>query len=114
MAAGHHEHVGRVVYHLIERDQRKTPSHEFNDWPQPGHRRANSKTGKTVFTDRRVDDSSRSEAFEQTLAHLVGAVILRDFLAHEENIRVTLELLSERLVQRLAIRDLPHDFSPLE
>src|SRR5262249_10929269 len=76
LTARHHEHVRRVVHDLIERDERKTPGHELNDRPQTGHGRADAQTGESVFANRRVDDSFRSEAFKQSLADFVSTVIL--------------------------------------
>src|SRR2546423_13121375 len=114
LAARHHEHVGRVVHDLVEGNKRKAPGHELDDRPKPGHGRADAKAGKTVFADRRIDDSSRSETFEQTLAHFVSALIFRDFLAHQKNIRVARQLFGKRFVESLTISDLPHDLSPLK
>ena len=34
LPARHREHVRRVVHHLIERDERKTEGHEFDDRTQ--------------------------------------------------------------------------------
>src|SRR3712207_4198465 len=50
----------------------------------------------------------RTKAIEQALAHFIGAVVLRDFLPHEEDVRVALQLLSKRFLERLAICDLAH------
>ena len=108
LAARHREHVGRVVHHLIERDERKTEGHEFDDRPQPDHGGADAHAGKTIFADRRVDDALRAEAFEQALADFVGAVVFGDFFAHQENVRIALQFFRERFVQRLAISDLAH------
>ena len=44
--------------------------------------------------------------------HLVGAVVARDLLAHQEDVGVALHLLGERLVQRLAVRNLSHRSCP--
>ena len=64
LAARHHEHVGRVVDHLVERDERKAKRHELNDRPQADHRRANAESGKTILADRRVDNAFGTEAFK--------------------------------------------------
>ena len=55
--------------------------------------------GKSVFADRRVDDSLRPETFEQALAYLVGAVVLRHFFAHEKDVRIAFQFFRKRLVQ---------------
>ena len=67
--------------------------------------------GETVLADRRIDDAPFAKAIEQTLAHFVGAVVLRHFLAHEEDVRVALQFFRERFVQRLAIGNLSHAFA---
>src|ERR1700739_3470149 len=82
LPARHHEHVGCVVYDLIERHQRKAPGHELDDRSKPGHGGADSKPSESVFADRRVNDALRSEAFEQTLTDLVSTMIFGHFFAH--------------------------------
>src|SRR5690349_10088178 len=110
LAPRHHEHVGRIVYNLIEGDQRETKRHEFDDGSQSSHGRADSKTGESVFADWRIDNSLGSEAFQQSLADFVSAVIFRHLFAHQKNIRIALELFSERFIQGLTVSDFPHDF----
>src|ERR1700736_5706735 len=112
LPARHHEHVGRVVHDLVERDQRKTPGHELDNRTEAGHGRANPEACETIFADGRVDDSFRAEALEQTLAHFISPMVLGDFLAHQENIWVALQLFSERFIQRLTISDFPHCAPP--
>jgi len=41
-------------------------------------------TGKTHFGDRRIDHALVAEFFKQSLADLISALILRDFLAHSK------------------------------
>src|SRR5216684_428168 len=67
LSTRHREHVRRVVYDLIESDERKTERHELDNRPQSNHGRAHSEPGEAVFTDRRIDDAFRAKAFEQTL-----------------------------------------------
>ena len=112
LAARHREHVRRVVHDLVEGDEGKTEGHEFDDRPQPDHRGADAQAGKTIFTDRRVDDPLRSETFEQALAHFIGAVVFGDFLAHQEDIRIALQFFGERFVERLAISNFSHALAP--
>ena len=49
------------------------------------------------------------ELVEQPAAHLVGALVDADLLAHEEDVGVALHLLAEGLVQRVAVGDDWHD-----
>src|SRR5207302_2921949 len=83
LPARHREHVWRVVHDLIESDQRKAERHEFDDRTKSNHGRADSESGKSVFADRRVDNSSRSETIEQPLTDFVSAVVFSDLFAHE-------------------------------
>ena len=108
LSAGHHEHVGRVVHHLIECDEGKAERHEFDDRSQADHRRADPKAGETVFADWGVDDARGTKAFEQSLADFVSAVVFGHFLTHEENIRVALQFFRERFVECLTISDFSH------
>ena len=59
----------------------------------PARRRADAEPGERRLADRRVDDALRAELVEHPLGHLVGAVVLGDFLAHEEDVLVALHLL---------------------
>ena len=54
---------------------------------------------ESLFGDRRVDDPVWPEALEHPLADLVGAVVLGDLFAHEEDAVVPLHLLGHGLVQ---------------
>src|SRR5437016_582351 len=101
LSARHREHVRRVVDDLIECDERKAEGHKFDDRSQTDHSRADSQTGESVFADRGVDNSFGTETLQQSLAHFVSAVIFGDFLAHEENVWITLQFFHERFVQRL-------------
>ena len=78
---------------------------------RPDHRRADADAGEPFLGDRRVDDPPGAEPLEHPLADLVGAVVLRDFLTHEEDAVVALHLLGHRLVQGFPIRKHGHDHS---
>ena len=114
LPAGHGQHVRRVVHHLIERDQGKAERHELDDRPETDHRRADAHSGKSVLADRRIDHSIRTKTIEQTLADLVGAVIFRHFLAHQENVRIALQLFRQRFVQGLSVSDFAHVHGPID
>ena len=77
-------------------------AHELDDRPQPHHRRADAEPGEAGLADRRVDDALGAELLEHALADLVGAVVLGDFLAHEEDVLVALHLLGHRLAEGFA------------
>src|SRR5438876_11762037 len=76
LGAAHRQHVGSVVHHLIKRDERKTEGHEFDDRTQPNHGGTDPESGKSIFANRRVDDSLVAESFEQSLRNLVAAFVL--------------------------------------
>ena len=109
LAARHHEHVWRVVHDLIESDQRKAEGHEFDNRAQTDHGCADAESGETVFANRSVDNSLGSKSFEQPLAYFISAVIFRDFLAHQKNIRIARQFFGQRFVQCLTVSDLSHD-----
>src|ERR1043166_7879355 len=111
LSARHHEHVGRVVDHLIEGDEGKTERHKLDDRPQPDHRRANAQTGETVLANWCVDDALGTETVEQPGADLVSAVVFGHFFAHQEHVWVALQFFSQCFVERLAIRDLSHSLA---
>ena len=69
---------------------------------KPGERGADAEPGEAMFGDRRVDHAPRAELFEQALADFVGALILRDFLAHQEDGVVAAHLFGHRVAQGLA------------
>src|SRR5213593_1486217 len=112
LTARHREHVRRVVHHLIEGYERKAKGHELNDRPQPDHRRADSEACESVFADRSVNNPPRPEALKQALADLVCALIFGNLFAHQKNIRISLQFLSERFIECLTISDFSHGFAP--
>ena len=55
-----------------------------------------------MLGDGRVDDAASAEFLQQALGDLIGALIFRDFLAHDEHIRVTPHFLGHGVAQRVA------------
>ena len=108
----HCEHVRRVIHDLIESYERKAERHKLDNRPQADHRRTNTQARKSVLADGGVDDAPRSEALKQALTYLVGAVIFSDFLAHQKNVWIALQLFSQRFVECLAISNFSHGFAP--
>ena len=62
--------------------------------------------------DRRVDHPRLAELREQAVGDLERAAVRADVLAEDEDVRVALHLLEERLADRLEIGDLSHRRSP--
>ena len=58
--------------------------------------------GKALLGDGRVDHALVAELLEQALADLVGALVLRHLLAHQEHVLVAAHLLGHGIAQRLA------------
>ena len=69
---------------------------------RPGQRRADADAGEAVLGDRRVDDALGAEFLQQALRDLVGALVLGDLLAHDEDVAVAAHLLGHGVAQRLA------------
>ena len=108
LSTRHGVHIRRVVHDLIERHKREAERHEFYDWSQPDHRRSDSQPRKSVLADRCVNDSPRPKSLQETLAHLIRALIFGDLFAHEKNIGIALKFFGERFVQCLAICNFSH------
>src|SRR6266404_692443 len=108
LSTRHREHVRRVVYDLVESNERETERHELDNGPQANHGCAHAEPGETVFTDRRIDDAFRAKAFEQTLTDFVSAVVFGDFFAHQKNIGIARQFFGEGFVERLAVSDFSH------
>ena len=63
---------------------------------------AGRQSGEAHFGDRRIDDALRTELVEQALADLIGALVLGDFLAHQEDLRIAAHLFGHGVAQGLA------------
>ena len=108
LAAGHIERLGRRIDDLVDRLHGEVEGHELDDRLQAGHRRADADAGEAVLGDRRVDHAARAELLQQPLRDLVGALILGDFLAHDEDVLVAAHLFGHRVAQRFAHRGRHH------
>ena len=105
---GHIKHLGGAVDNLVQGQKGEVEGHELDNGPEPYHRRPHTHPGESQLADGRVDDALLSEALQQALGDLVGAVVLRHFLTHEKDGVVPGQLLGHRLVQGVSIRDLCH------
>lgn len=72
---------------------------------QPSQRSTNRQTRKPVLRDGRINHPLITETIQQPLRDLVGAIVLRDFLAQDEHLRVGLQLL--RFATMLALEPIP-------
>ena len=102
LAARHVKRLGGGIDQLVHRLHGEVEGHELDDRLQAGERRADAQTGKAVFGDRRVDHALVAELLQQSLRHLVGALIFGDLLAHHEHVLVAPHLLGHGVAQRFA------------
>ena len=102
LPARHIQRLGGGVDDLVDRLHGEVEGHELDDRLQAGHRRTDADAGKAVLGDRRVDHAPRAEFLQQALRHLVGALIFRDLLAHDEDVGVAPHLFGHGVAQRLA------------
>ena len=101
-APGHVEGLGRRVDQLVDRLHCEIEGHELDDGTQATKRRADTDARETRFRDRRVDHPLGTKLLEQALADLVGALIFRDLLTHQEDALVAPHLLGHGVAQGLA------------
>ncbi len=104
LAARHVERLGGGVDDLVDRLHGEIPGHELDDRLETGHGRADTDAGKALLGDGRIDHAPFAELLEQALADLVGALVLRHLLAHQQDVLVTPHLLGHGVPQRLAHR----------
>jgi hypothetical protein len=108
LSARHVEHFRRGVDDFVDGQQREVPGHELDDRSKTDHCCSDADAGEPELGDRRIDDAHRAKFVEQSLRDLVGSVVLRDFLSHQEDTVVPLQLLAERLRQSVTIGDYRH------
>ena len=104
LPAGHVEHLRGVVDDLVGCENRKVPRHELDHGPKPGHRRTDADRGKSELGDRSIDDTFVAELLPEPARHLISAVVLGDFLAHDEDVLVSQYFFAKRLIQCVADR----------
>jgi hypothetical protein len=109
LPARHVAHLGGRVDDLVDGQQREVPGHHLDDRTEADHRGADADAGEPQLGDGRVDHPLGTELLEESTAHLVGAVVLRDLLAHQEDPVVALHLLAEGVIQGVAVGERRHD-----
>src|SRR2546422_2093792 len=93
---------------LIEGEHGEIPRHELDHRAQASHGGADANAGEPQLGNRGVYDPRRPELLQQTAAHLVGALVDPDLLAHEEHVGIALHLLAQRLVESIAVGEGRH------
>jgi hypothetical protein len=104
----HVQHLRSGIENLVERENAEVPRHELDHRSQPNHGGADTDAGEPQLGDRRVHDAHLPEFLQEPLGHFVGALIDRDFFAHQKNAIVALHLFTQRLAEGLTIRDYWH------
>ena len=102
LTARHVTRLGRGIDELIHRLHGEVERHELDDRLEPGERRADAEPGHGVLGDRGVDHARSAEFLQQTLGDLVGALILGDLLADDEDVLVAAHFLRHGVAQRFA------------
>ena len=106
LTARHIERLGGGIDHMINGLHGKVERHELDDRLQAGHRRTDAQTGEPMLGNRGVNHPLGAELVQQTTAHLIGTLVLRDFLAHQEHVGVAAHLLGHGVAQCVADRHL--------
>ena len=111
-------HLGGVIQDLVSAHAEEADEHELDNGPHAGGGRADAGTDEAGFGDGRIADAVGPELAYQPLGQLEhatpGVFLARpagtpgDVLTHDEDGRVALELLTERLVDCLNVGDGPN------
>ena len=87
---------------MINRLHGKVKGHEFNDGPEPAHGCTRADAGKAIFGDRGIDHPFGAKFLQQALGHLVGTLILGNFLTHDENAVIAAHFFGHGIAQCFA------------
>src|SRR5947207_15884423 len=86
LAGRHIKHFGRGVNDLIGGQDREIECHELDNRTQADHRRAYTQTGKTKFSDRRVNNPLGTVFLQESTRYLVRALIFRELFTREKHV----------------------------
>src|SRR5690606_17943005 len=87
LSTGHVESLGCGIDNLVDRLHGEVESHELDDRSKAGKGRAYAEAGEAMLGDRRVYHPGVAELGQQPLRDLVGALVLCNLLAHDEDAR---------------------------
>jgi hypothetical protein len=102
LAARHVQGLGGRVDDVVDGLHGEVERHELDDRLQARHGRADAQAGEAVLGDRGVDHAAVAELLQQFAADLVGALILGDFLADQEDGLVAAHFLGHGVAQGVA------------
>ena len=103
--ARHVAYTRRVVDELIEGHRMEGPEHQFHDRTHAEHGSADTHADETCFRNRSVNDAFVAPFVPQAFRDLVGTVVLGDFLAHDDDVRVALEFFIESFPDGVAVKE---------
>ena len=106
--AAHVADLRGVIDDLIPRDGGEAPEHEFHDGANAEHRGADAHADECGLADGRVHDALAAPFFPEALGDFVCAVVLGDFLAHEDDVFVARHFFVKGLVECVAVFDECH------
>ena len=78
-----------MIDDLIGREDREIPRHKFDHRSKSRHRRSHANRRKAELGDRRIDDTFIAKLFPKSAGHLISAIVLSNFFAHDEDILVS-------------------------
>ena len=104
LATGHVKRLGRRIDDVVDGLHGEVHGHELDDGLEAGIAGTAGQTGEAHLGDGGVDHPLGAEFVQQSLADLIGALILGHFLAQQEHGRVDPHLLGHGVAQRLAHR----------
>ena len=106
LAARHVRQRRRAVDDLVQREQAEVAGHDLDDRAQARDRGADTGADEAVLGQRRVDDALRPELLEQALADRVAAAVAAHVLAEQQDARIGVQRITDRLPAGLAVADL--------
>ena len=106
LPSGHVAHRGRVVDHLVEREQAEVDRHHLDDRPHPAEGGADPRADEGRLGERGVPHALGAELVEQPEADGERASVAPDVLAHQEDPFVRRERVAHRCAHGLAVGEL--------
>ena len=100
-ARGHVVGLGRRVDDVVNALHGKVERHKLADWLEAAKPGANSKPSKAHFCDWGVDDAALAVFLQKPAGDLVCAMVLANFLTHQDDALVLLHHLVNAHVQRI-------------
>ena len=98
VAIGHVEGLGGGVDNMVDRLQGEVEGHELDDGAEAFETSTDGDTSEASLSDWSVPDALRAIFVPHALGHFVGAVVLGDLFANQENPFVTLDLVTHSSV----------------